>query len=116
MDYRKYGETLYVRMDRGDEIIGGILDICKKEQIRSAVFQGIGGCGEAQIQTYLPETKRFETQTIQKTQAGEEMDIQAFADALKAKYPDYADMIDAYITMYQTYGAEGFASMMDPAQ
>ncbi len=49
MDYRKYGETLYVRMDRGDEIIGGILDICKKEQIRSAVFQGIGGCGEAQI-------------------------------------------------------------------
>lgn len=64
MDYRKYGETLYVRMDRGDEIIGGILDICKKEQIRSAVFQGIGGCGEAQIQTYLPETKSFETQTI----------------------------------------------------
>ena len=53
---------------------------------------------------------------IEKTQAGEEMDIQAFADTLKAKYPDYADMIDAYITMYQTYGAEGFASMMDPAQ
>lgn len=53
---------------------------------------------------------------FEKTQAGEEMDIQAFADALKAKYPDYADMIDAYITMYQTYGAEGFASMMDPAQ
>lgn len=53
---------------------------------------------------------------FEKTQAGEEMDIQAFADTLKAKYPDYADMIDAYITMYQTYGAEGFASMMDPAQ
>ena len=45
-----------------------------------------------------------------------EMDIQAFADTLKAKYPDYSDMIDAYITMYQTYGAEGFASMMNPAQ
>ena len=53
---------------------------------------------------------------FEKTQAGEEMDIQAFADTLKAKYPDYADMIDVYITMYQTYGAEGFASMMDPAQ
>ena len=35
---------------------------------------------------------------------------------LQAKYPDYAEMIDVYITMYQTYGAEGFASMMNPAE
>ena len=53
---------------------------------------------------------------IEKGQAGEEIDFQDFADELKAKYPDYADMIDAYITMYQTYGAEGFASMMNPAE
>ena len=64
MDHRKFGDTIYIRMDRGDEIIGCILDICKKEQVRSAVFSGIGGCGEAQIQTYLPETNTFETQTI----------------------------------------------------
>ena len=53
---------------------------------------------------------------IEKAQAGEEIDIQAFADTLKTKYPDYAEMIDVYITMYQTYGAEGFASMMNPAE
>ncbi len=64
MDYRKIGETVYIRMDRGDEIIGCILDICKKESILSAVFNGIGGCSEAQIQTFLPETDTFETQTI----------------------------------------------------
>ena len=64
MDYRKYGDTVYIRMDRGDEIIGCILDICKKERIQSAVFSGIGGCSEAQIQTFLPETRTFETQTI----------------------------------------------------
>lgn len=64
MDYRKFGDTVYIRMDRGDEIIGGILDICQKEQILSATFSGIGGCGEAQIQTYLPETNTFEMQTI----------------------------------------------------
>ena len=64
MDYRKFGDTIYIRIDRGDEIIGCILDICKKEQVLSAVFSGIGGCGEAQIQTYLPETNTFETQTI----------------------------------------------------
>ena len=43
MDYRKFGDTLYIRMDKGDEIIGSILDICEKEQIPSAIFSGIGG-------------------------------------------------------------------------
>ena len=55
MEYRKYGETYYVRMDRGDEIIGGIPALCQKEGIASAVFSGIGGCSAAEIQTFLPE-------------------------------------------------------------
>jgi len=53
---------------------------------------------------------------IEKAQAGEEIDIQDFADALKAKYPDYADMIDTYVTLYQTYGIEGLSSMMNSAK
>ena len=64
MDYREYGNTIYIRMDKGDEIISCILDVCKKEQILSAVYTGIGGCGEAQIQTFIPESGTFETQTI----------------------------------------------------
>ena len=64
MDYRKIGETIYIRMDRGDELIGCVLDVCRKEGIMSAVFSGIGGCSEAQIQTFLPETGTFETQTL----------------------------------------------------
>ena len=63
MDYRKFGDAIYIRMDRGDEIIGGILDVCKKEKILSATFSGIGGCSEAQIQTFLPDKGVFETQT-----------------------------------------------------
>ena len=64
MDYKKYGNTVYIRVDRDDEIIGCVLDVCRKEQILSATFTGIGGCGEAQIQTYMPETQSFETQTL----------------------------------------------------
>ena len=47
MEYRKIGETYYVRMDRGDEIISTLLEICEKESIPSAVFSGIGGCQSA---------------------------------------------------------------------
>lgn len=64
MDYRKFGERYYIRMDRDDEIISGILNICKKENIRSAIFSGIGGCKEAEIQTFVPETGSFEEQHI----------------------------------------------------
>ena len=64
MDYRKINDTVYIRMDRGDEIIGSILDVCRKEGILSATFSGIGGCGEAEIQTLIPETNEFETRTI----------------------------------------------------
>ena len=53
---------------------------------------------------------------IERAQAGEEVDMKDFADMLKEKYPDYADMIDMYVTLYQTYGADGFASLMNPAE
>ena len=64
MDYRKFGETYYVRMDKGDEIIGGLLELCRKEAIGSAVFSGIGGCSAAELQTFRPETGAFETQRL----------------------------------------------------
>lgn len=64
MEYRKYGDTIYLRLDRGDEIISGILDVCRREQLGSAIFSGIGGCSRAEIQTFLPESGRFETWTL----------------------------------------------------
>ena len=64
MDYRKFGECYYIRMDCDDEIISTILEICKKGNIRSATFSGIGGCKNAEIQTFIPETGSFEEQRI----------------------------------------------------
>ena len=61
---KKFGECYYIRMDRNDEIISTILEICKKENIRSATFSGIGGCKDAEIQTFIPETGSFEEQRI----------------------------------------------------
>ena len=64
MDYKFFGKVGYVRMDRGDEIISGLLEICLKEGVKSATFSGIGGCSGAEIQTFIPETGSFETQTL----------------------------------------------------
>ena len=65
MEYKKIGETYYIRMDRGDEIIGNILEICRKESIPSAIFSGIGGCSNAELQVFIPESGSFETETIE---------------------------------------------------
>ena len=59
MEYRKYGDAFYIRMDKGNEIMGEILKVCKEKGIRSCTFSGIGGCGKAEIQTFIPETGTF---------------------------------------------------------
>jgi predicted DNA-binding protein with PD1-like motif len=59
MEYKKIGETYYIRMDRDDEVIENILDVCRKESIPSAIFSGIGGCGSAKLQVFIPETGAF---------------------------------------------------------
>jgi hypothetical protein len=64
MEYRKYGETYYIRMDRGDEVIEKILELCENERILSATYSGIGGCGRAEIQNFVPETGSFELQEL----------------------------------------------------
>ena len=64
MEYAKFDKNYYIRMDKGDEIVGCILDLCKKENIGFATYSGIGGCGKAEIQTFIPEQGRFETHTL----------------------------------------------------
>ena len=64
MDYRRMNDICYVRIDRGEEIITELLQICRREGIQSAVFTGIGGCSHAEIQTFIPEEGTFETETI----------------------------------------------------
>ena len=62
MDYRKLGHAIYIRCDRNDEIVASILAVCQKERIRSANFNGIGGCASAAIQTFDPNAGEFHTE------------------------------------------------------
>ncbi|MBQ9544827.1 MAG: DUF296 domain-containing protein [Clostridia bacterium] len=64
MDHRRMNDTIYVRIDRGEEIIAKLTEICRMENVRSAVFTGIGGCSHAEIQTFIPEKGTFETESV----------------------------------------------------
>ena len=65
MDYRSMNDTCYIRVDKGEEIIEKLLEVCKAEGIKSAFFTGIGGCSRAELQTFIPEKGSFETETIE---------------------------------------------------
>lgn len=65
MKYRKFGDCYYLRLDRGDELMSAILDMCSQEGVRAATFSGIGGCSDAEIQVFYPERGAFETEHIE---------------------------------------------------
>ena len=65
MEYRKLGETYYIRMDRGDEMVACILELCRREGIASATYSGIGGCQSAELQTFVPQDGAFLTERLE---------------------------------------------------
>ncbi len=62
MEHRAFQNAIYLRVDKGEEIISSILDVCEREGVRSATFMGIGGCGSADIQVFDPDAGSFSTQ------------------------------------------------------
>ena len=59
MDYKKMGSRVYIRMDKGDEILSCIRRVCCEMDIKSATFQGIGACDKVVVATFIPEKQDF---------------------------------------------------------
>ena len=59
MDYRKFGDTYVVRIDRGEEILSTLSSLCAKEDIRLAQVDGLGAVDHAVVSVYDVPTKTF---------------------------------------------------------
>lgn len=64
MEYRIYNGVGYLRLDRGDLVIASVLDFCRRENVASAIFSGLGGCDFAEIKTFDPENKTYGSRTL----------------------------------------------------
>ena len=62
MEYRKFGSDYVVRMDRGDEIIACIKDVCLRERITLGSVSGIGALGEVTLGVFNREKFAYESQ------------------------------------------------------
>lgn len=59
MDFRRYGDTIVVRLDKGEEICQSLLTIAEREQIGAAVVSGIGAVSDLVVGLFDPEKKQF---------------------------------------------------------
>lgn len=59
MEYKKWQDALYLRVDKGEPVIASVKAVCRQEGIEGGSFQGIGACDEAVLATWIPEKQKF---------------------------------------------------------
>lgn len=59
MDYRKSGNKYVLRLNRGEEILASITDLCRKENIKSALVSGIGATQSVEAGFYSFKKKKY---------------------------------------------------------
>ena len=65
MDYRRFDDKIYVRLDKDDEIITALTQVCDKEKLSVAQIQGIGGCESVTVGVFDAEKKRYNETTVE---------------------------------------------------
>ena len=59
MDYRKFNDKYYIRLDKNDEILTSLSELCAREGIKAAQINGIGGCEKAIVGVFDLDKKDY---------------------------------------------------------
>ncbi|MBR6185987.1 MAG: DNA-binding protein [Clostridia bacterium] len=59
MEYRQFGDTFLVRIDRGEEIVASLTALCEKEKIILAQVDALGAVDHAVVCLYDVASKTF---------------------------------------------------------
>ena len=63
MEYRKFGNDYVLRIDKGEEILQTVSQVCEKEGIRLGTVNGIGAVGDVTLGVFNREKFQYESQT-----------------------------------------------------
>ena len=64
MKYKRYGNTIAVRVDRGEEIVSSLRQVCEQEKVKCGSITGLGAVDHAVLGLYRVEEKRFLSNTF----------------------------------------------------
>lgn len=61
MEYRRFGDKIVVRIDKGEELCAALLELAEKENIRMAGVTGIGASGDVTLGVFNPRIKEYKS-------------------------------------------------------
>ena len=64
MEYKEVGEHYILRLEKGEDIIEKMTEFCKKENLKSGHFSGIGALEEVEIGYYDVKDRKYHTKKI----------------------------------------------------
>ena len=59
MEYKRFGDTIALRLDPGDEIVAQMLAVAQKENVTLASVTGIGGTDDVTVGVFDTEKKGY---------------------------------------------------------
>ena len=67
MEYRRFGDTILVRLDPKEDICGKLIEVAEKEQIQLAEISGLGAVNDVTTGVFDPEAKQYHANRFQGT-------------------------------------------------
>lgn len=65
MEYVKFENDYIVRLNKGEEVISKLKELCKSEDIRLAEITGLGASNLVEIGVFNPSTKEYSTKVFE---------------------------------------------------
>lgn len=59
MEYRRFGQSIVVRMDKGEEILDQLKKVCGKEKVKLAKVQALGAISECSVGLFNTAEKKY---------------------------------------------------------
>ena len=90
MDYRRFGNTIVARFDRGEEITAQLRALCEKENIRLASVEALGATDEFTVGVYNVDEKQYHALTF--TGAHEIVSLTGTVNTMNGEYYSHLHM------------------------
>lgn len=65
MNYRRIDSTYVIRLEPGEKLLGSLLELCAKENIRGGHFQGLGAASRVELGHFDVSTKKYSTTRLE---------------------------------------------------
>lgn len=63
MEYRRFGNDIVVRVDKGEELLAAVAEVCEKENILTSRVTGLGAVSEITLGIYALSEKKYYSKT-----------------------------------------------------